>query len=210
MPQMGGKRRRLLGIFIQIRHGMPIHLSVGIGRTFLLFFFASRRAGLVQVPRRAGGGIRCGGLGSRGGAVIGVTFGLEFLVARVGLEIGDVDEVVDPAFDVGDGGLIGGEAPFVVDDEFERVLPAFEVVDVGEVVTGAVHGDLSRPSVEGAGDVDVAAAVLPPEDRGDGVLLERRYGGKVEGEGRVHIIRRTITDVPTAVSGRCHVRHGLI
>ncbi len=107
---------------------------------------------------------------------------LEGFVAGIRLELRHVDEVVDAAVNVRDGGLIGREAPLVVDDEFEGVLAALEVVDVGEVVPGAVHGYLPRPVVECSGDVDVPPAVLPPEDRGDDVVV----GGGELGDVGLH------------------------
>jgi len=225
---MGGKWGRLLRILVQIRHRVPIHLPIKIGRALLtLPILAPRGTGIVlstatgmlsrSRPGRSGrSGCRRSlllrGL-RRAGTVIGVTLVLKLLVPRVRLEIRHVDKVVNTTLNVSHRGLIGSESPFVVDDEFKSVLPTLEVVDVGEVITRAVHGDLSGPSVECSRDVNVAPAVFPAEDGGDRVLLGSGYGGEVEGDGivaQVESLGRADAGIVCTVSGGGHVGHGLV
>lgn len=55
--------------------------------------------------------------------MIGVSLVLEFLIARVRLKVGNINEVINPALDIGYRGLIGSEAPFIIDNKFERMFP---------------------------------------------------------------------------------------
>mmetsp|Transcript_27719 Transcript_27719/g.52216 ORF Transcript_27719/g.52216 Transcript_27719/m.52216 type:complete len:349 (+) Transcript_27719:376-1422(+) len=226
---MGGKWGRLLRILVQIRHRVPVHLPIKIGRALLtLPILAPGGTGVVlstatgmlsrSRPGRSGrSGCRRRSLLLRGlrraGTVIGVTLVLKLLVPRVCLEIRHVDKVVNTTLNISHRGLIGSESPFVVDDKFKRVLPPLEVVDVGEVISRAVHGDLSGPSVECSRDVNVAPAVFPAEDGGDRVLLGRGYSGEVEGDGivaQVESLGRADAGLVGTVSGGGHVGHGLV
>mmetsp|Transcript_31646 Transcript_31646/g.31874 ORF Transcript_31646/g.31874 Transcript_31646/m.31874 type:complete len:257 (-) Transcript_31646:304-1074(-) len=145
MPQMRWQRRRFLGVLVQIGHTVAKIFRVRSG---------------------------CGTLRTRGDTVLrsgGTSFGLllKILITGVGFEVTHIDEIIDPSLDIGHGGLIGCETPFVIDDEFERVLAFFEIVYVGEVIPRAVHGDLTAPAIKGSGYVDLSAPVFPSEYRGD-------------------------------------------
>jgi len=143
MPQMRRQRWRLLGILIQIRHGVT--------KDFLLRVHGVLRLRLHPF--------------------------FKVLVSHIGLKITHVDEVIDAAFDIGHGGLIRRKSPFVVNDEFKRVFALAQVVDVGEVVTATVHGDLPRPIVECARDVHLTTAMFPSKHGGDGfVVIELERG----------------------------------
>ena len=87
-------------------------------------------------------------------------------------QIGYVNEIVDATLDVGYCGLIGSESPLIVHNELEGVLAAFEIVNVGKVVTAPVHGNLPTPTVEGASDVYLSASVLPAKHGGYGFITD--------------------------------------
>lgn len=109
-------------------------------------------------------------------------FDEEIVVADVGHKVGHVDEVVDLAVDVGDGRLVGRMPPFIVHDELEGMLTLFQIVYVREVVARSVHGDLTLPVVERAGDVHVLAAVFPFEDSRNKFtiwILAQRHWGRI-------------------------------
>lgn len=109
-------------------------------------------------------------------------FDEEIVVADVGHEVRHVDEVVDLAVDVGDGRLIGRVPPFIVNDVLEGMLALFQIVYVGEVVAGPMHGDLTLPVVERAGDVHVFAAMFPFEDSRNEFtvrILAQRYWRRI-------------------------------
>lgn len=104
---------------------------------------------------------------------------LERLVSRVRLEIGDIDEIIDPSIDIRHRRLIRCKTPFIIDDEFEGVLAPFEVVDVGEIITGAMHRYLPVPVIEGSGNVDVSPTVFPAKDRGYDIIVCRGELGDI-------------------------------
>ena len=67
--------------------------------------------------------------------------------------------------------LIRGEAPMIVHDELVLVHAPGQILDNGELVPGADHGDLLPPPVEGGREVHVLPTVRPREDDWDEVIL---------------------------------------
>ena len=63
-------------------------------------------------------------------------------------------------------------SPFVIHNKFERMFPSLQVVDVCEIVTGSVHRNLSRPSIEGTRDIDLTSTVFPAKDSWNGVVIQ--------------------------------------
>jgi len=115
--------------------------------------------------------------------VIALRSFLEMTVPRVGSKVGYVDKVVDPAVNVRHRRLIRGEAPLVVHYKLEGVLAPVKVVNVGKVVSGTVHGNLTGPGVEGTRNVHLTTTVFPTEHRGDGIVVQRQNFDRIQIEG---------------------------
>lgn len=64
----------------------------------------------------------------------------------VWLEVRDVNKVVYPPLDVGDGGLVWGEPPVVVYDELERVFSSLQVVTVWSCVVAVRNTAVQGPN----------------------------------------------------------------
>mmetsp|Transcript_27911 Transcript_27911/g.66471 ORF Transcript_27911/g.66471 Transcript_27911/m.66471 type:complete len:249 (+) Transcript_27911:2103-2849(+) len=193
MSEVRGQRGWLLRVLVEIRYRMAKDIAVRVGHPPRASLLSGRRGGAFSAVGRSTRGRPLRAVDRR-------ALGLELLVATVGLEFGDVNEVIDPPLDVGNGGLVRRESPLVVDDELERVLAALEIVNVGEVVTAAVHRYLPRPAIECPGYVHISPSVLPPKHCGDGVLFCGTYGRKIERDGRVaRHVRRPVCG--------CHVGH---
>jgi len=110
-------------------------------------------------------------------------------IPRVGFEIRDINEVIDAAIDVRHGGLIRRKPPFIIDDKFKSMLSPFKIMNVGKIITGAMHGYLSRPFIECSGNVYVTTAVFPSKDGGYDIIVR---GGELGhnvgiGDGHVHV-----------------------
>mmetsp|Transcript_27095 Transcript_27095/g.58769 ORF Transcript_27095/g.58769 Transcript_27095/m.58769 type:complete len:265 (+) Transcript_27095:292-1086(+) len=178
MSQMRRQRRRLLGVLVEIGHRYRKDLPVPI-----LGSGGDLAVGILHIcTARFRPAATSSGWDETNPALGRLPLPLKVSISDVGLEVGNVNEVVDPTLNVGHGGLIGGEAPLVVHNELEGMLPPLEVVDVGEVIAGAVHGDLTGPAVERSRYVNLPPPVLPAEDRGDGiVVVELGQGGNVKG-----------------------------
>mmetsp|Transcript_679 Transcript_679/g.1447 ORF Transcript_679/g.1447 Transcript_679/m.1447 type:complete len:262 (+) Transcript_679:244-1029(+) len=154
---MWRKWRRFLCVLIHIWHGLRENLSVPIG------------TGSVTIFRLCSG---CLFLISYESIFSCRFFLFEFTVTCVRLEIGNIYKVIDSSLDIGNCWLIGSESPFVINDEFKRMLPSFQVVNIGKVVTRSMHWNLTRPPVESSCDIDLPTAMLPSKDRRYGIVVQ--------------------------------------
>ena len=126
VAQVRRERRRLLRVLVEVGDRLRVRL-VGLRRRQRRARAVRRDVVLARVPARVRGGgkrVRSASLAPRAPRAT-LRRG-----AHLRFEVGDVDEVVDAALDVGDGRLVGREAPLVVDDELVRVLALAQVVHV--------------------------------------------------------------------------------
>mmetsp|Transcript_18452 Transcript_18452/g.26521 ORF Transcript_18452/g.26521 Transcript_18452/m.26521 type:complete len:213 (+) Transcript_18452:362-1000(+) len=98
-------------------------------------------------------------------------FLFKITITGVGFELGDINKIVDPSLNIGYSRLVGCKPPFVINNKFKRVFATFKVVNIGKIVTTAVHRNLTAPAIECPGNVDLASTVFPTKDSRDSVII---------------------------------------
>ena len=74
----------------------------------------------------------CGNLRTQGDTVlcsVGTIFGLlrKKIITALGFEVTHIAEIIDPFFDIDNGGLIECKTPFIINDGFQRVFAFFRL-----------------------------------------------------------------------------------
>mmetsp|Transcript_10521 Transcript_10521/g.24938 ORF Transcript_10521/g.24938 Transcript_10521/m.24938 type:complete len:220 (+) Transcript_10521:323-982(+) len=188
MAQMRRERGRFFCVLVHVRHRLGKDFAISVRTIVVVHLCRIVLIGYESVFR-------------------GRLFFFEFAISRVRLEIGNVYKVIDSSLDVGDCWLIGGESPFVVHNKFEGVLSSFQIVNIREVVTGSMHRNLTRPSVEGAGNIDLSTSVFPPKDCRYSVIVQPIFNRRTSRFHRCISIRSPYTGHGsiTARSRHCFV-----